>query len=531
MASYSLRWEGIGGVMKRDESFGSIWHDGMPVAAYPTLDRDLTVEVCVVGAGIAGLSAAYLLAREGRRVAVVESATIGGGQTVRTTAHLSNALDRGYSQIIRLRGREAARLAAESHTAAIERVAQAVHDEEIDCDWERLDGYLVAGEPGDDSIEREYGAVRDAGLADVELLPRSPIASLTTGPCLRFPQQGQFHPMRYLAGLANAITRRHGSVFENSHVASIDGKRSQVVLENGAEVHTDIIIIATNTPVFDLVAIHTKQAPYTSYVIGLQIDASRIPLGLYWDTADPFHYVRLAHTGNGQGSPLLLVGGEDHKTGQADDGRARFKQLEAWARQRFPHAGDVAARWSGQVMETVDGLAFIGRNPLDTPNVYVATGDSGLGMTHGTIAGLLLTDMIMGRENRWAALYDPSRVPIAAAGTFVRENLNVAAQFADWLGAGDVASVHAIAPGHGAIMRRGLKKVAVYRDDSGDLHVMSAACPHLGCMVAWNDTERGWDCPCHGSRFNCYGQVTNGPANSNLRVIESARDLDEESAA
>lgn len=517
--------------MGQHESSGPIWQEGAGVAAYPALNRDLTVEVCVIGGGIAGLSAAYTLAREGRRVAVVEAGSIGGGQTVRTTAHLSNALDRRYSEIIRLRGRDAARLAAESHTAAIERITQVVQDEQIDCNLMRLDGYLVPAEPGDESIEEEHAAARDAGLADVELLPRSPIPSLTTGPCLRFPQQGQFHPMRYLAGLAHAITKRHGMVFENSHVASIDGKHSQVVLDNRTTVRADIIIVATNTPVFDLVAIHTKQAPYTTYVVGLQIDAASIPHGLYWDTADPFHYVRLAHTGAGDGSAVLLIGGEDHKTGQADDGRARFKRLEGWARQRFPQAGAVAARWSGQVMETIDGLAFIGRNPLDAPNVYVATGDSGLGMTHGTIAGLLLTDMIMGRENRWASLYDPSRVPIATAGTLVRENLNVAAQFADWLAAGDVASVHAIGPGHGAILRRGLKKVAVYRDESGNLHVMSAACPHLGCMVAWNDIDRGWNCPCHGSRFDCYGHVTNGPANSNLRVIESARDLNEESAA
>lgn len=518
--------------MTSGETFESIWtrQEG---GDSPQLTQDRTTDVCIVGAGIAGLSTAYFLALEGKRVIVVDAGTVGGGQTARTTAHLSNAIDRGYSDISSRRGADAARLTAESHTAAIERIAAVVADEHIDCQLERLDGYLFGAQPGDEIVDREYAAAHAAGVPGIELLPRSPFPGLTTGPCIRYPRQGQFHPLRYLAGLAGAVGARGGEVFVHTHVESIDGKRKQVEASTGATINADDIVIATNTPVFDLVALHTKQAPYMTYAVALRIDAREIPPGLYWDTEDPFHYVRFAPSADkkGRASALLIVGGEDHKTGQARDGRARFDRLESWARERFPKCGSVAARWSGQIMETLDGLAFIGRNPLDADNVFVASGDSGLGMTHGTIAGLLLTDMIMGRENRWTSLYDPSRVPVAAAGTFVRENLNVAAQFADWLGAGDVASVHAIAPGHGAIMRRGLKKVAVYRDETGDLHIRSAACPHLGCIVAWNDTERGWDCPCHGSRFDCYGRVTNGPANSDLSAVESDEDMDEAAVA
>ena len=233
---------------------------------------------------------------------------------------------------------------------------------------------------------------------------------------------------------------------------------------------------------------------------------------------DPYHYVRLQ--AESDGTEILIVGGEDHKTAQADDADARYARLEEWARERFPAIESVEFRWSGQVMEPVDGVAFIGRNPLDAHNVYIATGDSGQGMTHGTIAGILLTDLIVGRECSWAALYDPSRVTLGSAGEFAKENINVAAQYADYVTGGDVSSTDEIAQGTGAIIRRGLTKVAAYRDDTGTLHELSAVCTHLGCIVAWNSSEKTWDCPCHGSRFDSYGRVFQGPANSDLNGLE-----------
>ena len=233
---------------------------------------------------------------------------------------------------------------------------------------------------------------------------------------------------------------------------------------------------------------------------------------LLWDTPDPYHDVRLQR---GDGFDYLIVGGEDHKTGQpeGEDHQTRFGRLEEWTRERFPMTESVEFRWSGQVMEPVDGMAFIGRNPLDADNVYVVTGDSGNGMTHGTLAGILLTDLITGRDNEWATLYDPSRKTLSAGGEFLKENLNVAAQYTDLATPGDVSSAEEVAPGEGAILRRGLTKVAVYRDDAGALHERSAICAHLGCVVRWNTGEKTWDCPCHGSRYDPRdGHVVNGPA-------------------
>lgn len=285
----------------------------------------------------------------------------------------------------------------------------------------------------------------------------------------------------------------------------------------GGSVTANAVIVATNSPFNDRVAMHTKQSAYRTFVIGARVDESNVPRALLWDTVDPYHYVRLTHDENGA---LLIIGGEDHKTGQEDDGINRFSRLEAWGKQHFPALGETVFRWSGQVLEPSDGLAFIGRNPNDE-SIYIATGDSGMGMTHGAIAGILLCDLVCGRDNAWSKLYDPSRQMTHSIVDFAQENLNVVAQFADWVKDGDVKSSDGIAAGEGAVLRRGLSKVAAYRDESGALHERSAVCPHLGCIVSWNSLEKSWDCPCHGSRFDVTGCVLNGPANRDLGEVES----------
>jgi Rieske Fe-S protein len=231
-----------------------------------------------------------------------------------------------------------------------------------------------------------------------------------------------------------------------------------------------------------------------------------------------------SHSGNGKVASyeILIVGGEDHKTGQADDAEERYARLEAWARERFPTMEAVEFRWSGQVQEPADGLALIGSNPGDPPYIYIITGDSGMGMTHATIGAMMITDSIMGRKNPWKTLYDPARrmSKLSALRELVGENLNVAAQFKDYVTSGDVESVDLIKPGEGALVRRGLGKIAAYRDETGTLHEHSAVCTHLGCIVAWNSEEKSWDCPCHGSRFDAYGRVLDGPANLDLPPVE-----------
>lgn len=504
----------------------SLWMATSGRPEFSPLLANEDADVCVVGAGMAGLSVAYHLTRAGKSVVVLDDGPIVSGETERTTAHLVYALDDRYFELERLHGYDGARLAAESHSAAIDSIERIVRAEQIDCDFERVDGYLFNA-PGEaaDLLQRELAAVRLAGLTQVKHVERAPLGTFDTGPALLFPRQAQFHPLKYLAALATAVTRDGGRIYAHTHAVKIDGgKSAHVETGEGHKVTCRAIVVATNTPVNDRVAIHTKQAAYRTYVIGAVVPPGMVPKVLYWDTADPYHYIRLQPGRSGDGrstDDILIVGGEDHKTGQADDPLKRYAALEAWTRERFPMAGEIRYRWSGQVMEPFDGLAFIGRNPLDHDNVFVVTGDSGNGITHGAIAGLLLTELILGRDHPWAKLYNPSRVRLGASPEFARENANVAAQYLDWLSAGDVEKDRSIAPGSGAIVRHGLKKVAVYRDADGTFHECSAVCPHLGGIVSWNNAEKTWDCPAHGSRFDPFGRVMNGPANTNLHPVEA----------
>jgi len=500
----------------------SLWMKTVESMSRSKLLSNTESNVCVVGTGIAGLTTAYLLLKEGKSVVVLDDGVIGGGETERTTAHLSNALDDYYFKLEQLHGKKGAFLAAQSHTAAIDCIERVIHEENIRCGFERVDGYLFTASNKDlEILENEMEASHRAGLFEVEALERAPLSLFDSGPCLRFPQQAQFHPLQYLYGLAKLIENMGGRIFCETHVEKISNEDPiQVVSSEGHIVFSEDVVVATNTPFNDFVVMHTKQAAYRSYVISARIPKGIITKALYWDTADPYHYVRIQDGPFDQNYDLLIVGGEDHKTGQADDAEIRFGKLETWARKRFPLMENVEDRWSGQIMEPMDGLAFIGRNPMDNSHVYIATGDSGHGLTHGTIAGMLLTDLIVGRENEWESLYDPSRITLKAAGEFARENLNVATQYAGWLKKGDVQSVSEIAEDEGAVIRKGIHEIAVYRDQLGNTHEFSAACPHLGCVLKWNHTEKTWDCPCHGSRFDKEGCVLNGPAMSDMKSLD-----------
>jgi glycine/D-amino acid oxidase-like deaminating enzyme/nitrite reductase/ring-hydroxylating ferredoxin subunit len=501
----------------------SVWAANADTPSEKSLNKDTSANVVVIGAGIAGLSTAYLLSQKGKTVIVLDDGPIGGGMTARTTAHLTNALDDRFYELERLFGAAGSRLAAQSHTAAIDQVEAIVRKETIDCEFERVDGYLFLPTNGRMKVlEDELPAAHRATLIDVQRLDRAPLDFWDTGPCLHFPRQGQFHPLKYLTGLARAIERDGGKIFTGTHADEIEGgAEAHVTSSSGYKITCDAIVVATNCPVNDLIAIHTKQAPYTTYVIGARIPKDSVPSFLLWDAPadfyEAYHYLRIERADD---HDVLIVGGEDHKTGQKNDGAQRWGKLEQWTRNRFPMVEEIEFRWSGQVMEPVDGLAFIGRNPNDADNVFIATGDSGMGMTHGTIAGMLLTDLIMGRENPWAELYEPSRKSGAAVKDFIKENINVAEEYAELLTPGEVDSINEIENGDGAIVRRGLSKVAVYRDNDGVTHPVSALCRHLGCIVAWNSAEKTWDCPCHGSRYDRFGAVINGPANSDLPAVE-----------
>ena len=502
--------------------------DSASVPSYPALTDGADTQVCIIGAGIAGLTTAYLLALEGQKVILIDDGQIGSGETSRTTAHLSNEIDDRYVEIARVHGTEGARIAAASHTAAIDFIEQFVRTNRVDCDFMRLDAFLFLAE-GDSSdiLDDEHDAARLAGVV-VEKVPRAPLASFDTGECLRFPNQARFHPLNYLSALAEAFVKAGGRICCGTHVKNTESKdgRATVSIEKpDVKVTADNLVVCTNSPIHDLFTMHTKQAPYRSYVVAAHVPRGTVTDALYWDTEDPYHYARLQPATKGAEHDLLIVGGEDHKTGQESDMETRFEHLERWTRERFPSVIDFPYHWSGQVLEPADMLAFIGRNPGEE-NVFICTGDSGMGMTHGTMAGMIITDLIMKRENPWAKLYDPSRISInyEALKAFVKENANVGVMYTDWIRPLNGESLDELPCGEGMVIRRKTQPIAVYCDDQGAVHEMSAVCPHLKCIVHWNTLEKSWDCPCHGSRFDAYGKVFTGPAVSSLEPVEAARE-------
>ena len=323
-----------------------------------------------------------------------------------------------------------------------------------------------------------------------------------------------------MAGLWGAAAGLGVRLFAHTRAVGVDGGTPTTVkTDKGGKVSAAAVVVATNTPVHTRFAMHTKLAPYMTYAIAGPVPRGTLPDALYWDTGDPYHYVRLItpRDQESRDTDLLLVGGADHKVGQESDPGRRWDDLEAWTRARFPDFGGVKHNWSGMVMETLDGLAYIGPDPTGADNVFLAAGDSGMGLTHGTTAGLVLTDLIPGRQNPWAELYAPGRLPVKSSTDYASENVNVARQYADWFTGGDVKTVDDIKAGTGAVVRRGLTKLAVFRDTTSSLHVRSAVCPHLSGIVRWNPAEGTWDCPCHGSRFKAEsGEVIHGPATSGL---------------
>lgn len=492
----------------------SLWMQVEVAPEAPRLEGALRCDTVVVGAGIAGLSVAYELAAAGRSVMVVDRGPIAGGVTSRTTAHLAPVCDDGISSLIKLRGEDTARLFQASQEAAVARIEAIVKEHDIACNFRRLDAFLFPA-PGmknsdaRDQQKQEYDALRKVGAA-VERAKSVPFKGFEDAPVLRYSNQATFHPLRYLRGLAAAIEARGGKLFAHSAVTEIEELEHGVRIGTGrGSITAAHAVFATNAPINDRVALHSKMAPYRTYAMAFTLPQGTLPDALYWDMADPYHYVRL-NPGPGT-SDYLIAGGADHKSGEADDGDVRFEAIEAWIRALVPTLGKEVHRWSGQVLDTIDYCGFIGRNP-GSDHVYVATGDSGQGMTHGALAGLLLKDLILTGKNPWQEVYEPSRKTPTGIINYVKENVTLITNFAEYLMPGELDSIDELKPGQGGIVRQGASKIAACRDLEGKLHLNSAVCTHLGCHVHWNSTEQCWDCPCHGSHFAPDGAVLNGPA-------------------
>lgn len=495
----------------------SAWMDGSSLTASDgPLAGDAQADVCIVGAGVAGLTTAYLLAREGRSVIVLDDGPPGMGESLRTTAHLTAAIDDRIHVLAKKHGARKARLVVESTVAAIDRIERICGEERIDHAFRRVDGYLFA-RPGEaeHTLGLELRAAHDAGLARVRMEPSAPLP-WATGPALLFPRQAEVDAGEYLSGLADAIRRMGGRIHGSTHAVELEEGSPTVITAKG-RIECEAVVVCTGAPVFGRVALHTKQAAFRTYVAAYEVPRGWIPRALFWDTwqeGSGYHYIRLCDRAE-PGRELLLVGGEDHRTGEGDPVE-RMRRLEDWAATHF-QVHEPLHRWSGQVLEPSDHLPLLGRYPGRGKNVYVITGDSGQGFTNLTIGAMLVTDLIEGRRNPYQGLYSPGRQGVAGLWSRLRSNAQGAVDVAKGkAGQGEVDDERAILPGTGGILTRDGVKLACYREPSGDLRECAAECTHMGAIVQWNDLEKTWDCPWHGSRFSARGQVLDGPANKPL---------------
>jgi glycine/D-amino acid oxidase-like deaminating enzyme/nitrite reductase/ring-hydroxylating ferredoxin subunit len=488
----------------------SYWIASGGETSYPALDREIHVDVAVLGGGMAGLMTAFLLKRDGARVAVLEAARVAAGVTAYTTAKVSSLHGVHYQSLASSFGEEGARAYGQANEAGIERIGALVEELGIDCDWRRKPAYTYAeDEQGRRQVEDEVQAALRAGL-------KASFTTVTDLPwqvagAIRVEDQAEFHPRRFLLAIAERIPGEGSHVFENTRATDVkDGEPARVETENGPVVVADHVVVATHFPFLDRGGYFARMHPERSYALGLYVNGEA-PQGMYLSTESPSHTVRAHPTERGE---LVIAGGESHKVGQSGEDTAdRVARLEDWARERFD-VTEIAYRWSTQDNMPIDGVPYIGKYMPGAKRLWVVTGFKKWGLAVGAASGELLTDLIAGRDNPWSSLFDPNRFkPGAQAKEFVKENVNVGWRFMrDKVGGADFGSVDELEPGQGGLVREGSGKVAAYRDEQGELHVLSPACTHMGCTVKWNTAEKSWDCPCHGSRFHYDGTVLQGPA-------------------
>lgn len=555
--------------MNIDRPTRSIWMENSAVPDFSEVTENFACDVAIIGAGITGLLSAYRLLKDNRTVAIFDDGDIAAGNTERTTAHLTSILDWRYFELEEMHGTDKARLVARSHEKAIDWLEAIITEERIECDFSRLDGHLFINPIEEaeidelaqktekatsklnekiDDLNKELAALERAGIDGVTIQENLPAWGQNVR-CIKIGNQGQFQVLDFISGLVAALVKMGARIYCHTHITDIkddqNGAEVELTTANGRTVKAANLIVATNSPVSNSVAIHTKLAAYRSYVIAAQIPDSVYSQGLFWDTDEPYHYIRCQYIGT---KLYVIIGGEDHRTGQSTgagnnsnsdsnnnendyDYDKAFDRLEVWARALINDLGPVEYRWSGQVYEPVDGLPYIGRDPNHGKNVFVATGMSGVGMTEGALAAMIIGDLIAELPDDKSSLpglvelYDPTRKTIGALGDYLKENISTASQYLELL-SGTPAVLNDIPPGEGAVLSNGLSRTAAYRCETGAVLNCNAICPHLKAVVRWNTVEKSWDCPAHGSRFDSSGVVLDGPANSNLGSAEAEADRD-----
>jgi glycine/D-amino acid oxidase-like deaminating enzyme/nitrite reductase/ring-hydroxylating ferredoxin subunit len=485
--------------------------------AYSALSakQHLKVDVAVIGAGFTGLTAATELCLAGKSVAVLDMTEIGGGESNLSTAQMTELLDTRYHELVSKFGKTGAALAARASRDSIDWAERHAASRK-ECRFQRLPAFLFSEKREDEQeLDRECLAAIQSGVHAQRVTTLPPQLKAISAMCV--DNQAQIDPRQYLHGLARRLVEKAARIFEHTRIASIeDGTPCTITTTNGAVVKAGDCIVATHTPICNMLFLHTKLAAYRTYVVAARFPEGGFPEGLYYDMNDPYHYIRTDT--DKSGNLVLIVGGEDHKTGDDEDPEPRYRRLQQYVSERFG-LRDFDFHWSGQVLKPIDGLPYIGRNSA-SEHLYVGTGYNGNGTTFGTLAGMIITDLILGRSNPYSELFEARRIsPIAGAKDFIVENSDALAHFIGDRLKSPAKSLDDVPAGEGRIVELDGTRAAVYRGEDGEMHAVSAVCTHVGCIVHWNNSEKTWDCPCHGARYSPTGKVINGPATKDLRAL------------
>jgi glycine/D-amino acid oxidase-like deaminating enzyme/nitrite reductase/ring-hydroxylating ferredoxin subunit len=504
--------------MLRDGAAISLWQNAIEPfqPKYKTLPTQ-QFDVIIAGAGVTGISTALQLQKAGKKCLVVEAHTLCFGTTGGTTAHLNTFLDTSYKQIKKDFGEDGIHLVASATQKALDLYKHNIETYNIDCGYEQKDGYLYAIE--DDQVkelDEIFLASKEAGV-DVAYTDRIPIP-IPFQKAIIYREQAQVHPTKYVYELAKSIEEAGGVILENCSVQEVVEDEGRVVVATTlGGVQASYLVYATHIPP-GINLLHFTNAPYRSYAIAVTCKDNAYTEGLCYDMYDPYHYYRSQEI---DGKNYLIIGGEDHKTAHEKNTEACLNKLEAHARAHFP-VEQVLFRWSSQYFEPADGLAQIGLLPGSKGNILVATGYGGNGMTYSHISALLLTDLVMKKENAYAALFSPGRIkPMAGFTNFIKENADVVAQFiSKRISAEKIKELAELAPGEAKLVKYEGEKLAIYKSEEGKVHALNPVCTHAKCVVGWNSAEKSWDCPCHGARYSVDGKVLTGPASKDLEAVQ-----------
>jgi len=501
--------------MKRDGANKSLWQVAGSYQPLATENIDQVFDVIIIGGGITGLTTALLLQSAGKKCLLLEAHTLGFGTTGGTTAHLNTFFDTPYHKIIQNFGKDNAQLVANAATESLALIKKNITEYNIDCSHREVDGYVFSTtESQSKELDEIVSSARSLGV-QVEFLDSSPFP-IPYLKLAQFKDQAQFNPIQYIFSLAKEYQTLGGKILEQHMVTDIDNETSGVTVKcEDKFFKASKAIYCTHIPP-GVNLLHFRCAPYRSYVIAVKLKGD-YPAALGYDMEDPYHYYRTQEV---NGELYLIAGGEDHKTGHEENTEQCFRKLESHVRSFF-EVETVAFKWSSQYYEPTDGLPYIGQLPGATNNIYVATGFSGNGMMYGTLSAIIISDILTKGNSIYQELFNPNRIkPIAGFSNFVKEAADVVANFVKGkINNEKIKEIATLATGEAKVIKEDGHILAIYKDDAHNLHVVNATCTHVKCTVGWNNSEKTWDCPCHGARFSPDGEVLNGPASKHLDVV------------